>query len=306
MIDCREVASGLQVPEGPVALADGSVLVVEILGGCLTRVLPGGAKERVANVGGGPNGAAIGPDGACYLCNNGGSAWVERDGLRMPIAEAPPGAQSGFIQRVELGSGRVDTLYTAAAGHALRAPNDLVFDAHGGFWFTDYGKVYERSRDRGAVYYARADGSFIEEVIAPLDSPNGIALSADGHSLFVAETYTGQILRFEIESPGRIRRPAGMAATGTVIGRAGNSRYPDSMAVDGAGYVCVATAGIGGLLVLSPDGTSSEQLALPDPLTSNICFGGPELHTAYVTCGLSGRLVAFEWPRPGLPLNFRR
>lgn len=308
MIHYREIASGLQVPEGPIALADGRVLVVEILAGCLTSIDPDGSKRRIAEVGGGPNGAAIGPDGCCYLCNNGGSAWIDRDGVRMPIAEALPDAQSGSIQRVDLDSGRVDVLYTAVDGHALRAPNDLVFDSHGGFWFTDYGKVYERSRDRGAVCYARADGSRIEEVIAPLDSPNGIGLSADGASLYVAETYTGQILHFPIESPGRIRRTADTpaAAAGMVIGRAGASRYPDSMAIDSAGYVCVATAGLGGILVLAPDGSSSEQLALPDPLTSNICFGGPGLRTAYVTFGLSGRVVAFEWPRPGLPLEFSR
>lgn len=308
MIAFREIASGLQVPEGPIALADGSVLVVEILGGCLTRIDPDGAKRRVAELGGGPNGAAMGPDGRCYVCNNGGSAWIEHDGMRMPIAEAPANAAPGSIQRVDLSSGRVETLYTEANGRALRAPNDLVFDADGGFWFTDYGKVHDRVRDRGAVCYARADGSLIEEVIAPLDSPNGIGLSADGRALYVAETYTGQILRFEIESPGRIRHTAGTTAAtaGTVIGRAGRSRYPDSLAVDSGGYVCVATAGLGGILVVAADGTSSEQLDLPDPLTSNLCFGGPARQTAFVTLGLSGRLIACEWPRPGLALNFNR
>lgn len=308
MIAHREIASGLQVPEGPVALSDGSVLVAEILGGCLTRILPDGTKERVAATGGGPNGAAIGPDGSCYICNSGGFAWIERDGRRIPIAEAPENAPSGSIQRVDPDSGRVETLYAEVNGRALRSPNDLVFDACGGFWFTDYGKVYARVRDRGAVCYARADGSFIEEVIGPLDSPNGIGLSADGGSLFVAETYTGNILRFEIESPGRIRCPADTpaAATATVIGRAGVSRYPDSLAIDSAGNVCVATAGLGGILVLAADGSSSEQLALPDPLTSNICFGGPDLRTAFVTCGLSGQLIAIDWPRPGAPLEYSR
>jgi len=308
MIAFREIASGLQVPEGPVALPDGSVLVVEILGGCLTRIHADGSKQRIVQTGGGPNGAAIGPDGRCYLCNNGGSDWIEHDGLRMPIAEAPEDAQPGSIQRVALDSGRIESLYTEANGRALRAPNDLVFDAHGGFWFTDYGKVHARVRDRGAVCYAHADGSFIHEVIAPLDSPNGIGLSPDGSSLYVAETYTGQILRFEIEAPGRIRSAATLATAtdATVIGRAGASRYPDSLAVDSDGYVCVATAGLGGILVLAPDGSSSEQLALPDPLTTNICFGGPELRTAYVTFGLSGRVVAFQWPRPGLSLNYAR
>jgi gluconolactonase len=307
-IGFREIASGLQVPEGPVALSDGGVLVVEILGGWLTRIFPDGSMARIVQLGGGPNGAAIGPDGKCYVCNSGGFSWVERDGLRIPVAEAPENAVAGSIQRVDLDSGRFETLYGEANGRALRSPNDLVFDSSGGFWFTDYGKVYDRVRDRGAVYYARADGSFIEEVIAPLDSPNGIGLSSDGTALFVAETYTGNILRFGIDGPGRIRRPDGQTAAmgATVIGRAGACRYPDSLAVDSAGNVCVATAGAGGILVLSPDGSGAQQIELPDPLTSNICFGGPGLRTAYVTFGLSGRLVAFEWPRPGAPLHFNR
>jgi len=289
-------------------LSDGSLLVVEILAGCLTRIAPDGSKRHIAEVGGGPNGAAIGPDGRCYICNNGGSGWIERDGRRMPVAEAPRNASPGSIQRVDLDKGSVDTLYTEVDGRALRAPNDLVFDAHGGFWFTDYGKVHEHVRDRGAVYYARGDGSLIREVISPLDSPNGIGLSPDGDALYVAETYTGQILRFEIDGPGRIRGAADTPAvdTATVIGRAGVSRYPDSLAIDAAGNLCVATAGIGGILVLTPDGTSSEQLELPDPITSNICFGGPTLQTAYVTFGFSGRVVAFDWPRPGLALPFSR
>ena len=308
MITFREIASGLQVPEGPVALSDDSVLVVEILGHCLTRIDADGTKQRVAQVGGGPNGAAIGPDGLCYICNNGGSAWIERDGQRIPVAEASENAQPGSIQRVNLDSGRVETLYTKVNDRPLRAPNDLIFDAHGGFWFTDYGKVYRHTRDRGTVCYAHADGRFIQEAVTSLDSPNGIGLSPDGRSLYVAETYTGQILRFEIEGPGQIRSTTSMAtgADATVIGRVGASRYPDSLAIDSAGYICVATAGLGGIFVIAPDGSSSKQLDLPDSLTSNICFGGPKHRTAYVTLGLSGCVIAFEWPRSGLPLNFAR
>ena len=72
MPQMQEITSGLQFPEGPIAMNDGSVLVVEIKRGTLTRVTPDGTKEVVAETGGGPNGAAIGPDGMVYICNNGG------------------------------------------------------------------------------------------------------------------------------------------------------------------------------------------------------------------------------------------
>ena len=68
-----EVARDLRFPEGPVALSDGSVVLVEMMGRCITRIMPDGAKQTVAEIAGGPSGLARGPDGALYLCNNGGS-----------------------------------------------------------------------------------------------------------------------------------------------------------------------------------------------------------------------------------------
>ena len=89
----KEIASGLRWPEGPIALDDGSVLAVEIEGGTLARVFPDGRVERIATTGGGPNGAAIGADGACYICNAGGDRWVEHGGLRLPTFD--PAVYSG-------------------------------------------------------------------------------------------------------------------------------------------------------------------------------------------------------------------
>src|SRR5262245_26896888 len=104
----REIASGLAFPEGPIALSDGSVLVVEIAGARLTRVSPSGRCETVAKLDGGPNGAALGPDGKCYICNNGGFAWrrAEHDILR-PAGRAKD-YSGGRIERVDLASGAVE------------------------------------------------------------------------------------------------------------------------------------------------------------------------------------------------------
>ena len=61
----------------------------------------------------------------------------------------------------------------------------------------------------------------------------------------------------------------------------------------------------GGITVFAPDGAATEHVPMPDPYyTTNICFGGPELKTAYITLSWHGTLIAVDWPRPGLPLNF--
>src|SRR5262249_14285656 len=114
MPQMREITSGLQFPEGPVAMDDGSVLVVEVTRGTLTGVRPNGAKEVVAETGGGPNGAAIGPDGMVYICNNGGFRFAA-DGT--PTEGLPEGYTGGYIQRVDLASGKVEVLYTECNGH---------------------------------------------------------------------------------------------------------------------------------------------------------------------------------------------
>jgi len=300
----EEIATGLRFPEGPVALADGSILVVEVERGTLTRIEADGHKEVVAETGGGPNGAAIGADGKCYLCNNGGFNWHEDEqGLR-PVLQADD-YSGGRIERVDLESGHVEVLYTHAGDIALKGPNDIVFDAYGGFWFTDLGKVRVNDQDRGRVFYANADGSSCREAIYPLVTPNGIGLSADGTLLYVAETEPCRLWEFRVSAPGEIHKEPWPSPHGgrLLAGPGGYQRF-DSLAVDAGGHVCVATLINGGITMVSADGARVEHVSMPDLYTTNLCFGGPELRTAYVTLSMGGRLVATEWPRPGLALNY--
>jgi gluconolactonase len=142
------IARGLRFPEGPIAMPDGSVVLVEIERQTLSRVHPNGEVSVVATLGGGPNGAAIGPEGRCYVCNNGGFEWHRRGDTVVPGLQGSD-YQGGSIQVVDLETGAVETLYTHSDQGPLRGPNDLVFDAHGGFWFTDFGKTRQRDMDRG-------------------------------------------------------------------------------------------------------------------------------------------------------------
>ena len=299
-----EVANGLRFPEGPIAMPDGSVVLVEMFGQRLTRVRPDGTTETIAEVPGGPNGAAIGPDGAFYVCNNGGSFTpVDLGGMLIPGGFNREGYIGGRILRVDPHDGTVTDLYTECDGVALRGPNDLVMDGHGGFWFTDHGirDTHARTADLTGIYYALADGSAISEVVFPCDSPNGIGLSPDTDTLYWAETHNGRIHRRTITSPGEVLPPAPLDFDAVLHGLPGYQLL-DSLAVDGEGWVCVATIFNGGITAISPDGTQVEHHATGDIVTTNICFGGEDLETAYVTCSSTGRLVSFPWPRPGLRL----
>jgi len=280
------------------------VLLVEIRRGTLSRVDPGGKITVVGETGGGPNGAAIGPDGKVYVCNNGGFEWHDLGGLTLP-GNQPADYIGGRIQRVDLVTGKVEDVYTECDGRPLRGPNDLVFDTAGGFWFTDHGKTRERDRDRTGIFYARPDGSLIREVVFPMEAPNGIGLSPDGKRLYAAETHTGRVWAWDLSGPGEIAAGASFGpGGGTLLAGLPGFQLLDSLAVDGDGNVCVATLVNGGITVISPDGAILEHVPTGDPLTTNICFGGSDLRTAYITLSGTGRLVATEWPRAGLKLSY--
>jgi len=304
MSELQEVTSGLKVPEGPIGMPDGSVILVEMFGPRLTHVQPDGSKETVAEIPGGPNGAAMGPDNSIFVCNNGARfTEMELEGLTFPGPCTQANYLGGRIQKVDLDSGDVTDLYTECDGHPLAAPNDLVFDAHGGFYFTDHGMVDEEARTAtvNGIYYAKADGSEIREV-AHAHDPNGIGLSPDGTKLYWAETWHGRIMQRDITGPGELAEASIVDPSVCLYGFPG-FQLLDSLAVDSDGNVCVATLVNGGVSVVSPKGELIDFIATGDILTTNVCFGGDDLRTAYITVSGTGKLLKTEWPRPGLALN---
>ena len=307
MENARLLADGLRFPEGPVAMADGSVIVTELIGKKLTRVGVDGSKTTVAELGGSPNGCAVGPDGALYVTNSGGFNFMEAGPFLIPQDEhgvtQPDDYIGGRIQRVDPATGSFEDLYTECDGHGLRGPNDLVFDSTGGFWFTDHGKRRRRDEDRGGLYYAKADGSSIVEVQYPIDAPNGVGLSPDGSVVYWAETHNGRLQALDLAGPGQ---KAEGAAPRLVAGLPGMQLF-DSLAVQADGAVCVATIINGGISVITPEG---EVTHVPnpvehfDPLVTNIAFGGDDRRTAFITLSGTGKLLACDWPTPGLELAF--
>jgi gluconolactonase len=299
-MDIEMVTDGLVFPEGPVWMKDGSVIVVEVMGGTLRRVWPDGRKEIVSECGGGPNGAAVGPDGMLYVCNNGGLPYKFKNGEISIDEEKAANPKNGWIDRIDPKTGKAERLYEECDGRPLSAPNDIVFDYEGGIWFSDFGKEVGAVTQNGGIYYAKPDGSFIKRAV---DGPrvNGIGLSPGGKKVYGAISFESLLLEFDVEGPGVLGPTAGVFP-GRVVTQFKPRQTLDSLAVDAEGNVCVALCmnepGIGSA---APDGTITHY-PFPDAVTTNICFGGADMQDAWVTLSLSGRLAKVRWPKPGLRL----
>ena len=289
------MAEGLGFCEAPVVMPDGSVLVVDLISANLTRVWKGG-KEVVTNIGGGPNGAQLGPDGALYLCNNGGA-----DPNNHSLAD--PG-QPGRVERLDLATGKVERLFDKVGDVALSAPNDLVFDADGGFWFTDYGKTLAECYAKGGVYYCSADRSEIKSIVRNGTGFNGVGLSPDGKTLYFNRYFEGRLMRMTVTGPGEVEMVEGgsMPRIELVGSGFGESEF-DGLAVTAAGNICVGTNHTGGISTITPEGEVSF-LDLPERMVTNIAFGGEDMRDAYLTWSTGGKLVRMRWDEPGLKLNF--
>jgi gluconolactonase len=281
------VAEGLAFPEGPVVMADGSVIVVELAGGRITRCW-NGHKETVCDIGGGPNGAAIGPDGALYVCNNGGL-----DLAKFQNAHGP--GHEGRIERVDLATGKYDRLYDACDGIALEAPNDIVFDADGRMWFTDLGKSHDGIRTASGLFAASPEGTEITAINRHAISYNGVGLSPDGAHVYVADTHQARLWRYDRRVEAQ--KPAWVATAPGPVGF-------DSLAVTAAGNICVATLYEGGISTITPAGAVTK-LDIPDErYVTNIAFGGADMRDAWITLSTTGQLVKTRWDEPGLELHY--
>ena len=247
---------GTAVPGGPdLAVATGGCSSSRSRAGTLAAVSPDGTVERVATTGGGPNGAALGPDGKVYVCNNGGFEWHERRRASSSPAPQPADYIGGRIQRVDIDTGEVEDLYTEVDGHPLRGPE----------------RHRVRRRRRLLLHRPRQvagpGGRQGRRVLrhertarrSP-SSPTGSTTPTASPSPPTAATCTSPRRspagcgRGTIAVAGRARRrrprPVGH---GTLLYSFDGYQLLDSMAVDGAGNICVATLITGAVSVVSPD-----------------------------------------------------
>jgi gluconolactonase len=342
--DFTEIVSGLGYPESPLWLSDGSLAVVDIKAKTLLRFRPDAKgsyqledtidlNDPSGKLDSGPNGAALGPDGCVYICNNGGKQFLQ---MNLPgtgtshtlniVMGASSKYAGGYIQRVHLDTREVeiwcapDSVQPASSnGTAQRisSPDDIIFDSQGGFWFTDWGNATEQSREITAVYYVPKGSRTPKAVIPERSAPNGIGLSPAGDKLYVSETYNRWVVYWDLSGPGEIKsQPPIDDGSRILSGAIYKAGILDSLRLDEEGNVYVATMlpegnnplVPGGIAVISPAGETLEFIELPkdfpEPLPSNICFGGADRKTAFITCGGTGRILSCQMRIPGLPPAF--
>lgn len=284
------LTDGLDFPEGPVVLPDGDIVLVEIAAGAVTRIDPKRNKRRIATMPGAPNGLALAPDGYLYCCNAGDTRFHMVNGVKEPHG-TPDSYSGGSIWRVHPEHGKPEMLFETCDGRPLRGPNDLVVDATGGFYFTDLGKAFSDERKFGGVYYVPADRSTVQAVLYPFDFANGIGLSPDGGTLYVAQTMAARLWAFTVLAPGKIEIRPDRWEKGRLVASLPGATGFDSLAVDDAGSVYVATLNAGCITKLAASGMSPESFYFPDRYVTNVCFGLFDPEQAFVTLSSTGRLI---------------
>jgi len=292
------VASGLKFPEGPIAMRDGSLIFVEIQRQTVSRLTPDGKVEVMAQVPGGPNGLAIGPDGALYIANNGGRfTYVMRDGLNAPGAPPPGFTAAGKIQRLDLKTRQLTTVYDSVEGRPIVAADDLVFDRHGGLWVSDIAV----KRGEGAILYAPKIGAPLTVARGGMNGPNGIGVSPDGKLLHVSMGVN--LYGFDIDGPGQLTTRT--YPNGGVQAPLWQNSIADSLKIQADGKVCVCSLlRPGGIGVVDRAG-HTDFLGFPDRWVCNLAFGGRDMRDCWIMLSGRGEIAKVRWPSPGQTPAFR-
>jgi gluconolactonase len=251
-----EFASSETFSEGPVFDYDGNLFFSHA--NFVARITPDGSRSVWAQA---PvtNGHKVLPDGTHLLCSTGAVLHLSPRGEILGKASS------------------------ACDGAPLRAPNDLTLDRQGGFYFTDPGG--SREAPIGTVHYVDSSGT-THLAAGGMRVPNGLVLSLDGKTLYVAETVPNRIVKFPVLPEGKL---GSLDVFVVLPSRAGHQAEPDGLAIDVKGNVYVAHLGMGAVQVLAPDGSLLRSLPAGNYDATNLAFGGPRLDQLYITGSIGHR-----------------
>ena len=273
----ERLATGFGFTEGPLWHPDGFYYFVDIRANKLFRVTPGKPPEMVRQNTGEGNGTTFDVQGRLVMCEG-----SHRRVTRMSA------------------EGRIETLVERYEGKRLNRPNDVVCKSDGSLWFTDPDlrvPFAERELPYAGVYRITPDGG--TTLMADCEYPNGLAFSPDERTLYVANTrWTQYIHRFELDATGKVLRRSIFAEMASDDDKNG---VPDGMKVDVEGRLYCT--GPGGTWVFAPDGQRLGIIQTPE-VPANICFGGPDLRTLFLTARTS--VYTLRVNVPGQPHPWHR
>lgn len=277
----KTIGSGLNRPEGVMALDDGSLVAADALGR-VARVGPDGATTFYGHVGGAPNGLCLDAAGNVIIANIG----------------------NGQVQSLAP-DGRHEILLTEAEGERITSPNFPFIDSKHRLWVSnstarpDAQKAIEQPAPDGAIVLYEQGLARI--VARELYFANGVALDQDEKFFYVAETMTRRVVRFRIAADGGLldREVYGPDPLGDL-------GFPDGIAFDEAGSLWVTFPAWNAVGYITPN--RELVMVLEDPerkvfqRPTNICFGGPGRRTAFIGSLNGTSIPHFQAPHPGMKL----
>jgi len=249
--------------EGPCFDRAGNLYVTDIPYGRILRVAPGTTWSVVTEYDGWPNGLAVHRDGRIFIADH-------RRG----------------ILALDIASGRVEPVLENVRREGFKGTNDLTFAGNGDLYFTDQGQTGLQDPS-GRVYRLRADGN-VDCLIDKVPSPNGLVLSKDEKSLFLAVTRANQVWRLPLHQDGTTSK------VGAFITMSGGSG-PDGMALGDDGSIAVAHVGLGAVWIFDRLGEPRYRLVSCEGLSvTNLAFGGPAGKTLFITESDSGTILCAD------------
>lgn len=258
--------------EGPAFDRAGVLHVVNIPFGQIYRISAKGDWDLVAEYDGEPNGLAF-----------------HRDG-RMFIADCKWG-----IVVVDPRTGTMEPLLTRRNGERFKGCNDLVFSRSGDLYFTDQGQS-GLNDPTGRVYRLRANGQ-LDCLIDNAPSPNGIALSPDELTVFVAVTRGNAVWRIPLQPDGSVNR------AGLYVQLSGSLGGPDGMCMDATGALSLAHVHFGSVWGFDCWGEPAWRIrSVTGRRVTNLAYGGPDNTSLFITESETGTILRAEMPAPGLKL----
>ena len=271
-----KLADGLQFPEGPAWDGKGSLFVSSCYGGYITKISEEGYSIFVDSINHKPlkqtNGLTFGSDGYLYACDYG----------------------IGAILKIS-SSGLIEMYAAGFEGEKFNRPNDLAFDKNGNLYFTDP-KSYGTDKLDGRIFRIDRATNKVSIAAKSLAFPNGIAFSADGEYLYVAESAKNRILKFKVEEDGKLEMML------VFVELPGGD--PDGLAFDVKGNLYAAHFGSGTIFVMNKVGEIISKIQTPGKKPSNVEFGGEDFKTLFITEDKTNAVYMTRVSNPGLKLHY--